>query len=157
MQTNFGSRPHLTALGVPVGQHFANRLLPASTPGPGSIMIVLGTDAPLSSRQLGRLARRAAFGLARTGSISSNGSGDFVIAFTTAHPRQHRPAESLEQVTRIPDEAHAVIDGLFLGVVEVVEEAVLNALLMAETLTGRDGNTLYALPAEEVRELLHRE
>ncbi len=155
-QTNFGSRPHLTMLGVPVGQHFADRLLPASPPGPGSIMIVLGTDAPLSSRQLGRLARRAAFGLARTGSISSNGSGDFVVAFTTAHPRPHSPAGTVEPVTRIPDEAHAVIDGLFLAVVEAVEEAILNALLMADTMTGRDGNTLYALPAEEVRRLLHR-
>ncbi|MBN2471457.1 MAG: P1 family peptidase [Anaerolineae bacterium] len=154
VQTNFGSRTHLMMLGVPVGRSFADRLLPTSAPGPGSVMIVLATDAPLTSRQLGRLAKRAAFGLARTGSISSNGSGDFVVVFSTANPRAHRPTGVVEQVARIPDEAHGIIDRLFLAVVESVEEAVLNALLMANTMTGRDGNTLYALPAEEVREML---
>ena len=148
VQTNFGSRPHLMILGNPVGRDFAETLLPTREPGPGSVMIVLATDAPLDSRQLGRLARRAAFGLARTGSISSNGSGDFVIAFTTANPRTHG-VPLLDSVMRLPDE-HRAIDLLFLAVIESVEEAVLNALLMAETMRGRDGNTLFALPAEAV-------
>lgn len=156
VQTNFGRRAHLRMLGVPVGRHFAKTLLPESSPGPGSVMIVLATDAPLSSRQLGRLAQRAAMGLARTGTISSNGSGDFVVAFTTAHPRSDRSRGTTESITRISDEAHRLIDNFFLAVVESVEEAVLNSLLAAVTLRGRDDNLLHALPSEDVAALLHQ-
>lgn len=156
VQTNFGSRARLRMLGVPVGQHYAKTLLPDTKPGPGSVMITLATDVPLSSRQLGRLAQRAAMGLARTGSISANGSGDFVIAFTTAHPRASRARGVAEDITRIPDEAHRLIDMLFLAVVESVEEAVLNSLLAAETMRGRDGHLLHALPADEVGDLLRQ-
>lgn len=143
VQTNHGLRPELMVLGVPLGQHLLEEFLPQ--PGPGSIIMVLATDAPLDSRQLTRLAMRATFGLARTGTISQDGSGDFVIAFSTANRWQHEPAEVTETVTRFT-ESGKVIDEFFLAAVEAVEEAILNALVAAETMTGRDGNTLYALP-----------
>ncbi len=118
----------------------------------GSIMIVLATDAPLDARGLGRLARRAAFGLARTGSTCHGGSGDFVIAFSTASRIPDRPAK--------PPAPHAVIDeqpildALALAVIESVEEAIYNSLLMARTVIGRNGHTRYALPEEQVTRIV---
>ena len=153
VQTNIGLRPELMVLGVPIGQHFLDSHLPET--GPGSIILVLATDAPVDSRQLGRLAMRAAFGLARTGTISHDGSGDFVIAFSTAHRWAHEPKELLEATTRFTEDGRK-LDELFLAVVESVEEAILNALVAAETMTGRDGNTLYAIPHEKLIELLGR-
>jgi len=156
VQTNFGAREHLQISGVPVGRHFRDRLLPATGPGAGSVMIVLATDAPLTARQLGRVASRAALGLARTGAISASGSGDFVIAFSTANRRPHRPAGAVQTLQALAEEGHATIDDLFLAVVEAVEEAVLNSLTAATTMTGRDGHTLYALPPDELADLLWR-
>ncbi len=160
VQSNFGARRHLMILGVPVGQHFHDRLLPGSAPalktepGPGSIMMILATDAPLTARQLHRLAKRAIFGLARTGSVGTNGSGDFVIAFSTANRRLHTPREPVSTVTIIPDEQGIAINDLFLAAIEAVEEAILNSLIAAETLTGRDGHVLYAIPHQELADLL---
>lgn len=147
VQTNHGSRAELMMLGVPIGQHLIEEYMPE--PGPGSIMMVLATDAPFDSRQLTRLAMRAAFGLARTGATSHDGSGDFVIAFSTANRWQHYPSEPVETVTRI-SESEAVMNDFFLATVESIEEAILNALVAATTTTGRDGNTLHALPHEAV-------
>lgn len=150
VQTNMGQRGELMMLGVPVGQAFLDTLLPQrGNPGPGSIMMVIATDAPLDARQLGRLAKRAAFGLARTGTICHDGSGDFVIAFSTGTRWPHEPGAILESVPRF-NETSAAMDSLFAGVVESVEEAILNALVAAETMTGRDGNTLYALPHDKL-------
>lgn len=146
-QTNHGSRAELMMLGVPIGMHLIEDHMPQ--PGPGSIMIVLATDAPLDSRQLTRLATRATFGLARTGTTSHDGSGDFVIAFSTANRWLHAPAEVEQSVIRMT-EAEKAINELFLAAVESVEEAILNALVAAETMTGRDGNTLHALPHDAV-------
>ncbi len=143
VQTNFGSRRDLMVTGLPLGALLEQDPMPKA--GPGSVMVVLATDAPLDSRQLGRLAMRAAFGLARTGSYCSQGSGDFVVAFSTANRRAHHPAAQVENITRLPDE-HPAFEMLLLGVVEAVEEAVLNALVAAETMTGRDGHTVHALP-----------
>ncbi len=150
-QTNIGLRAELMVLGVPVGQHFLDSYLPET--GPGSIIIVLAIDAPLDARQLGRLAMRAAFGLARTGTISHDGSGDFVIAFSTANRWAHEPTELVESATRFTEDGRK-LDELFLAVVESVEEAILNALVAAETMVGRDGNTLHAMPHERLAELL---
>lgn len=147
VQTNHGSRAELMMLGVPVGLHLLEDHLPQ--PGPGSIMMVLATDAPLDSRQLTRLAARAAFGLARTGTVSHDGSGDFVIAFSTPNRWAHEPAEIEQPVTRLT-EGEKATNELFLAAVESVEEAILNALVAAETMTGRDGNTLHALPHEAI-------
>lgn len=154
VQSNFGRPGDLTVLGVPVGR----RLQPPSpqpAPERGSIMIVLATDAPLGERQLRRLCVRAAVGLARTGSQHMHGSGDFVIAFSTAHRIEHTPASLTTTRTVLADEPRAMA-GLFPAVVECVEEAVLDSLCRAETLVGRDGNVGHALPVEEVVTLVRR-
>lgn len=120
-------------------------------PGDGSCMIVLATDAPLSARNLERLARRAVLGLARTGSYLANGSGDFVIAFSTANQVPHEPAGATRTVEELHNDA---MSPLFLATVEAVEEAVYNSLLRATDVTGRDGNRGEALPIAPLRELL---
>lgn len=117
----------------------------------GSIMIVIATDAPVGSRNLERMARRAPLGIARTGGFMYDGSGDFVIAFSTAERIGHADSESVRDRPRLHNHA---MDGLFLAVVEATEEAIYNALFAAETLTGRDGHRLEALPVDRVRELL---
>jgi D-aminopeptidase len=174
VQSNFGRPRDLTICGVAVGRHFrppdearlpepgAGHLpqsdgappLEGEAPSPserdgGSIMIVLATDAPLTSRQLGRLCVRAAAGLARTGSVYGHGSGDFVIAFSTVHRLDHEPASLTAVQTVVVDEARAM-QGLFPAVAESVEEAIFNSLFRAETVVGRDGHTRFALPVEEV-------
>jgi D-aminopeptidase len=119
-------------------------------------MMVLATDAPLDARQLGRLCHRAAFGLARTGSTVHGGSGDFVIAFSTAYRILDRPDRLVTQHPALANEQVA-IGGLGLAVIESVEEAIYNSLLMARTIVGRDGNIRHGLPADEVRSIVRRE
>jgi D-aminopeptidase len=152
VQSNFGSPRDLTINGVPVGR----RLAPPQTPpvsAPGSVMVVLATDAPLSALQLQRLCARAVVGLGRTGAILSHGSGDFVVAFSTAQLIPHRAtAITIPQVT-LSREA-AVMNGLFRAVVEAVEEAVLNSLAAAQTMIGRDGHIAHALPLDHLQEIL---
>jgi len=148
VQTNFGRAPDLVIDGVPVGR----LITPDRYTDPierGSIMIVLATDAPLSSRQLGRVARRSGAALGRVGSHYGHGSGDFVIAFSTANQVTHDAAGITVTQTALADEAR-VIDGLFRAAVESVEEAIVNSLCRAETLIGRDGHVRYALPIAEV-------
>lgn len=139
---NFGSPRDLTVLGVPVGHNLMPPDLDA-VPADGSIMMVIGTDLPVDARQLGRLARRASFGLARTGSIAHHGSGDIVIAFAA----EQRPSGRIED----PDLSMA-----FRAVSEATEEAILNALFCAETRVGRKGRRCEALPTQAVIELLRR-
>lgn len=156
VQSNFGSPRDLTVRGVPVGLHIQPpRPSRASAQDKGSVMIVLATDAPLSARQLRRLCVRAAAGLARTGSHYGHGSGDFVIAFTTAYRIEHKPAWVTTTQAALADEPK-VMDALFRAVAQSVEEAVLNSLCRAETLVGRDGNARYGLPVEEVAALVRR-
>ncbi len=156
VQTNFGRAEDLRVGGVPLGRV----LRPPQPPLPerGSVMVVLATDAPLDARQLHRLCVRASAGLARTGTTVGHGSGDFAIAFSTtrriAH-EGHAPDALVTQVPAIADEG-LVLDGLFLAVVEAVEEAVLNSLCAAETTTGRDGHVRYGLPVEEAARMLKR-
>lgn len=150
VQSNFGSPAELMIAGIPIGQ----QIKPDPTPPiPGSIMIVLATDAPLDSRQLQRLCGRVAVGLARTGSHIGHGSGDFVVAFSTAQRIPHTPATLTREQTVLLDEGR-VLDWLFLAVAESVEEAVLNSLCQAHTVVGRDGHVRYALPLEQVQELV---
>lgn len=145
---NFGRRDQLTIRGLPVGRLLQTTQALAT---PGSVMIVLATNAPLTDRQLGRIARRAALGLARTGSTVSSGSGDFVIAFSTAQTvRQNQPGPAL-QIQCLPEVA---LDNFFRAAVEATEEAVLNALCLATPVKGPDGQTLPALPIENVQKLL---
>jgi len=160
VQSNFGGI--LTIDGVPVGRRlgrydFRDQLAELEAPPAadlgraGSCMMVLATDAPLSSRNLERLARRAPLGLARTGSYLANGSGDFVIAFSTRNLVPHDPKTPTLAVEELPNDA---MSPLFLAAVEAVEEAVYNSLLKATTVTGHQGHTGEAIPVERVRELL---
>jgi D-aminopeptidase len=119
----------------------------------GSVMIVIATDAPLLSRNLQRLARRAVLGLARTGSFMSNGSGDFVIAFST-HNRDSERTSERERVRRLEELDNNFVTPLMLAVVESVEEAVYNSLTRATTVHGRDGHSVEAIPIERLREML---
>jgi D-aminopeptidase len=152
---NFGRREQLTVDGVPVGRALAAQA--RQEPERGSIMLIVATDAPLLDRGLKRLARRAGIGLARTGSIAGHGSGDYVIAFSS-HPGvrvPHEPRELTQHVELMFDSGRP-IDALFQATVEATEEAILNALCRAETMTGRDGRVVEALPLQPVRELLRR-
>ncbi|MEZ4532375.1 MAG: P1 family peptidase [Thermomicrobiales bacterium] len=155
---NFGRKDALVIDGVPVG-----RLLNEET-GPqvdkGSIVMVVATNAPLLDRQLRRLAKRAVLGMARTGSLGGNGSGDVVLAFSTAESVRSpysgtgwtAPIELLAESG--PEGSSAAIDALFQSVVEATEEAILNALFRAETTVGRDGHVRTALPLERVTAIL---
>jgi D-aminopeptidase len=151
---NFGRRRQLTIDGVPVGQILDDSSA-ADPPERGSIMFVVATDAPLLDRGLRRLARRCAIGLGRTGSISGHGSGDYVIAFSSAPTVRipHEPDEPTMQ-TEIVLDSGQTIDNLFQATVEATEEAIINALFRATSLTGRDGNQREALPVDSVLEIM---
>ena len=152
---NYGARGDLVILGVPVGRMIPQdgHTPPQAAATGGSAIVVLATDAPLDSRQLGRLARRAVLGLARTGSHMAHGSGDFVIAFSTANREPHRADPPVRSEHRLLDPSPA-FDQLLRGVGEATEEAVYNALSLAEPMTGRDGHHAPALSAEQVGDLL---
>jgi D-aminopeptidase len=157
VQCNCGRRPQLTIAGVPVG-----KLIPAApdkamvdpeTKGDvGSIIIVVATDAPLLPTQLKRLARRATMGLARTGSSSGNSSGDIFIAFSTAN-RGANKEPGPNSVLTVSNER---ISPLFQATVEATEEAIVNAMVAAQTMTGIDGHTVEALPHDKLTELMKR-
>ncbi|MCB9278005.1 MAG: P1 family peptidase [Lewinellaceae bacterium] len=154
VQTNFGGV--LTINGVPVGrelkQYAFRRQLEEN--GDGSCMIVVATDAPLDARNLKRLAKRAMLGLGRTGGIASNGSGDYVIAFSTAEGL--RVPYNMESPVLNQSILHNdAISPLFLAVIEATEEAVINSLFAAETMTG-NGRTVEELPVDEVLELMKK-
>lgn len=146
---NFGRRDLLRVDGLPVGARF-NRALAAVSKDEGSIMMIVATDAPLTARQLLRLAKRAGLGLARTGSAGGHGSGDFVVAFSTAN-RTLPVTRGLTRKIEVLVETGKALDPLFQATVEAVEEAILNALCAAETMTGRDGHVLYALPLDVIQ------
>jgi D-aminopeptidase len=152
VQANFGGV--LAMDGVPVGRELGRYAFgPAEARADGSCLIVVATDAPLSPRDLERLAARALFGLARTGSSFSNGSGDYAIAFSTAENLRVRPGEEApRERTLLPADA---LSPLFQAALEATEEAVLNALLRARTMTG-SGRTVEAIPLDRVRALLVR-
>jgi len=154
--SNFGWKEHLVIAGVPVGRELiAAEKAKAATPpgGAGSIVTVLATDAPLSSRQLGRVARRAFMGLARLGSFSSNGSGDIAIAFSTSARVPYEAPAGLLEEKRVHD---AKINPLLLASVEATEEAIVDSLFTATTVVGRDGNTSPELPVPDVIGILDR-
>jgi L-aminopeptidase/D-esterase-like protein len=174
VQCNSGDRKVLRIAGAPVGHELARRWLPCfdarlsppdkapkcSAQGEagvaprdqGSIIIVVGTDAPLLPEQLNRLARRAAMGLARVGSYSGNASGDLIVSFST------RPAEVNDESQTAPSPVtpigNATIDPVFQGAVEATEEAIVNALVAARTMTGINGQRIFALPHDELTTIL---
>ena len=124
----------------------------AIPPDFGSIIIVVATDAPLLSHQLKRLAKRAALGVGRMGGLAGNSSGDIFIAFSTANPRASRDS-GLAQVAMISNDQ---ITPLFEATVQATEEAIINAMLAAQTMTGADDVTVYALPHDRLREILRK-
>lgn len=148
IQTNYGGA--LEVLGAPIGRLFRKTDYEGIVPDTdGSCMVILGTDAPLTSRELKRIAKRAFMGLAKTGTIMRTVSGDFALAFSTSRVG----LEGSGAVgSCIPD---SELTGFFLAAAETVEEAVYDALFAAETMTGRDGNVLEAIPKEEVVKLIN--
>ena len=153
VQANYGAREELTIAGVPVGRAF-----PDLMPGPeryeagGSCIVVVATDAPLLPHQLKRLARRAPLGIGRTGGIGAHTSGDIFIAFSTANPGAWG-GSAIAQVEMLPSE---LMNPLLRATIEATEEAVINALVAAETMTGRDGHTAHAIPHDRLCEVLRR-
>jgi D-aminopeptidase len=169
VNANMGRRRDFTVMGVPVGREIAD-LLPeepsaakGAAPGghpdadaaepDGSIIIVVATDAPLDHLKLRRLASKAALGLARTGSIANHGSGDIFLAFSTGNRVPHYPKPLTYTLTVVPDDH---LDPIFRAAEEATEEAILNALAMATTTVGRDGNTAHALPLDRLVAILKR-
>jgi D-aminopeptidase len=150
LQANFGRRPQLTIAGIPVGKEIPGEVYKQES---GSCIAVVATDAPLLPNQLKRLARRVSLGLARTGTISSNGSGDLFIAFSTANPKVASPDQVTHTVQTIPND---LMDPLFTGVVQATEEAVVNALIDNHSMTGRDNHRVDALPHDRLRQLLKK-
>jgi len=150
VQSNFGLRHQLTIAGVPVGRELSEGAFRQRENG--SIIIVVATDAPLMPHQLKRLARRAAMGLARTGSVAGNSSGDIFIAFSTANPNAAQ-SSGLAQLAMLPNDR---MNPLFEATVQAVEEAIINALVAAETMIGRDDHKVIALPHDGLRDILKK-
>lgn len=148
VQANHGLRQQLQIAGAPVGQEIPEGAILQRESG--SIIIVIATDAPLLPHQLKRLARRAALGLARTSSVSGNGSGDLFLAFSTSRPEVAKVGE-YPRVEMLPLDR---IDPLFEATVQATEEAIVNALIAAETTTGVDDRRVIRLPQDRVREIL---
>jgi L-aminopeptidase/D-esterase-like protein len=150
VQCNYGRRDQLRIAGVPVGKEIPEH--PAYGEDVGSIIIVVATDAPLIPTQLKRLARRASLGLGRDGSYSGDGSGDIFISFSTANPGAASP-KGIRDLKMLPNDS---LDPLFLATVQATEEAIVNAMVAAETMTGIDGHTAIALPHDRLREVLKK-
>jgi len=151
VQCNFGVHHLLRIAGAPVGYELAGR--PVWNSDTGSIIVVVATDAPLLPSQMKRIAKRVTLGLGRLGSISGDGSGDIFIAFSTANPGAGMELGKPVPVTMLPNDQ---MDALFEATVQATEEAVVNALVAAKTMTGADGHTVEALPHERLREVLKK-
>lgn len=151
VQANHGRRERLRIAGVPVGARIDDLRpeLHAPTPIEGSIIVVVATDAPLLPHQLARVAKRAAHGIARTGAISGTWSGDMVLAFSTAAPR--RQGEGTMTAEFLVEDG---IDRIFEGAVQATEEAIVNALVAAETMVGYRGNRVYELPHDRLEAMM---
>lgn len=159
LQANHGQRERLTVDGVPVRIEDVPRPTPPAFAGAGSVIVIVATDAPLLPHQCRRLAQRAGLGIARTGGAGENFSGDGFLAFSTAHRGTlppDSPGAEPPRTFQIEVLADAYLNPLFWGVIEATEEAVVNALLAAETMTGRDGVTAYELAADRLRDVLER-
>jgi len=158
VQCNCGRRSQLRIGGLPVGQEIATTPPPFASLGSpyredtGSIIIVLATNAPLLPHQAKRLARRATLGLGRTGSVSGNGSGDIFIAFSNVNPGA-AAATNATNVSMLPNDS---LDPVFEGAVQATEEAIINAMVGAETMVGVDGHKVEALPHDGLRQVLKK-
>jgi D-aminopeptidase len=166
VQANHGLRERLTVDGVPVGRELDTTVVPSAwdqeeavgRAGSGSIIVVIATDAPLLPHQLDRIAQRAVLGIARAGGGGEHSSGDLIIAFSTANHDRLRSykldeAPTLTEVTMLPDVA---MTDLFWATIEATEEAILNALIAAETMVGRDDIKAFAIPHDELIDIMKR-
>jgi len=154
VQCNYGIRSQLRIAGVPVGKEIQDGASREQYQSKdiGSIIIVVATDVPLVGQQLKRLARRAALGLGRNGSFSGDGSGDIFIAFSTANPGAGKPT-GVHQISML---ANDELDPVFLATVQATEEAIINALVAAEDMTGINDKKVIALPHDRLREVLKK-
>jgi L-aminopeptidase/D-esterase-like protein len=160
VQANYGLRPQLRVAGAPVGLEIPD-LMPEGrdaddddgADGDGSIIIVVATDAPVLPHQLKRIAKRASLGLGRNGTIASNGSGDIFIAFSTFHKNIGTEQGGLYDLKML---GNAELNPIFRSTVEASEEAVINAMVAAETMTGKNGTKVYAIPHDRLREALRK-
>ncbi len=156
VQANHGRRPRLRVNGIPVGERIGAEVVPlpesGAGEGAGSIIVLIATDAPLLPGQCERVARRAGFGIARTGGMGERSSGDFALCFATGNPAL--VAEAPELPLRMLNDAR--IDALYEAVIDAVEESILNAMLASQTMTGRNGNTVHGLPHELLVDALSR-
>jgi D-aminopeptidase len=150
VQCNYGRRDQLRIAGVSIGKEIPDH--PAYGNDVGSIIIVIATDAPLIPTQLKRVARRASLGLGRNGSYSGDGSGDIFVAFSTANPGAASP-KGIHDLKMLPNDS---LDPIFLATVQATEEAIVNAMVAAETMTGIDGHQVIALPHDRLREVLEK-
>lgn len=156
-QTNFGRRFQLTIAGVPVGQHLKENSIFTSGENPfqqdgGSLIVVIATDAPLLPHQLKRLAKRASLGMARTGALGGNGSGDIFLAFSTANP--NAAIGDKQGLANIQALSNNFIDPLLMSSAYATEEAILNSIIAAEDMTGHRGVSARALPHDRLQEIL---
>jgi D-aminopeptidase len=152
VQANYGSRNELTIAGVPVGRELTDLTPKRGTTDTGSIIVVVATDAPLLPHQLKRVVKRAALGIAKNGGIGGNSSGDIFIAFSTANPGAGNET-SVGNLKMLPN---GRINPIFLATVQATEEAIINAMIAAETMTGVDGNTVYAIPHDRLKEVMRK-
>ncbi len=156
-QTNFGRRYQFTVAGVPVGQHLKEDAVWTNGENPfkqdeGSLIVIIATDAPLLPHQLKRLAKRASLGMARTGSLGGNGSGDIFLAFSTANPNAaHGNEKGLAPLQSL---SNNFIDPLLGASAYATEEAIINSMIAAEDMTGRNGLLVKALPHDKLQELM---
>ena len=152
VQANYGGRSGLMIAGVPVGREMID-LMPKEVPADtGSIIVVIGTDAPLLPHQLKRVVKRAALGIAKNGGIGGNSSGDIFIAFSTANPGAGKEA-TVADLKMLPNDR---INPIFAATIQATEEAIINAMISAETMTGVNGNTVYAMPHDRLKQVMKK-
>jgi len=158
VQSNFGAKKNLMIAGVPVGKELRDTLNyefkapPSYQPGDGSIIVIVATDAPLLPHQLKRIAARIPIGVGKVGGMGENGSGDIFLAFSTANPSAFQ-RKDFSKVEQLPND---LINPLFEATVEAVEEAIINAMVAAETMEGINGNKAYQLPHKSVISILRK-
>ena len=161
VQANYGERRLLRVNGVPVGREITEEEVPdlpdaAPAPGAGSIIVVIATDAPLLPQQCRRLAQRATIGLARVGGLGGDSSGDLFLAFSTGNRGLPRPGDATASLATAAFLPNATMTPLFEAVADATEEAILNALCMATTMTGINNAVAYTLPLARLREIMNR-
>lgn len=155
VQANYGTRQFLNIAGVPVGREIKDSMpqINRDDAGQGSIIVIIATDAPLLPHQLKRIAQRAALGVGVMGGRGENSSGDIFLAFSTANANEASKDEGLSNLTMLPNEK---ISRLFWATEQATEEAIVNAMVAAETMKGYNGNTVYALPHDKLKEALKK-